>query len=161
VMHKGLSALPESDIEAISVYFAAKNGTDQNIDPSTSEALKSAIAAQHEQADLRINEGARLYATTCQACHYSSETVVKGRPLITLGSSTHLDEPNNLVNIMLDGVRSDQGIHGVVMPGFREALSDQDIASIAAYLRQAAGEESWPKLLEQVGDIRNQPRFEH
>ncbi|MDN2661907.1 c-type cytochrome [Psychromonas sp. 14N.309.X.WAT.B.A12] len=161
VMHKGLSALPDSDIEAISVYFAANNGTDQSIDPSTSESLKSAIAAQHKQADLRIDEGARLYATTCQACHYSSETIVKGRPLITLGSSTHLDKPTNLVNIMLDGVRSDQGIHGVVMPGFRNALSDQDIASIAAYLRQAAGEESWPKLLEQVGEIRNQPRFEH
>ncbi|RBW46607.1 cytochrome c [Psychromonas sp. B3M02] len=161
VMHKGLSALPNSDIEAISVYFAAENGTDQSIDPSTSESLKSAIAAQHEQADLRIDQGARLYATTCQACHYSSETIVKGRPLITLGSSTHLDKPTNLVNIMLDGVRSDQGIHGVVMPGFRDALSDQDIASIAAYLRQAAGEESWPKLLEQVGEIRNQPRFEH
>ncbi|WP_409439330.1 c-type cytochrome [Psychromonas sp. GE-S-Ul-11] len=161
VMHKGLSALPDSDIEAISVYFAANNGTDQSIDPSTSESLKSAIAAQHKQADLRIDEGARLYATTCQACHYSSETIVKGRPLITLGSSTHLDKPTNLVNIMLDGVRSDQGIHGVVMPGFRNALSDQDVASIAAYLRQAAGEESWPKLLEQVGEIRNQPRFEH
>ena len=65
------------------------------------------------------------------------------------------------MNVILDGVRSDQGINGIVMPGFREALSDQDISAIAAYLRQSAGEESWPQLLEQVGEIRAQPRFEH
>jgi mono/diheme cytochrome c family protein len=78
-----------------------------------------------------------------------------------LVSAAHLDEPTNLVNVILDGVRSDQGISGVVMPGFRNALSDADISAIVAYLRQEAGAKPWSKLQNKVGEIRNQPRFEH
>jgi mono/diheme cytochrome c family protein len=161
VMHKGLSALPDSDIKAISAYFADLAGTNETDAAQSNKTLQSALSAQHQQPDQRINEGARLYATACQACHYSSDELVKGRPLITIGSATHLDEPTNLINVILDGVRSDQGISGVVMPGFRDALSDEDISSIAAYLRQTAGESIWPKLQQKVGEIRNQPRFEH
>ena len=160
VMHKGLSALPKSDIEAISHYFADHSGAKETDDPTDNSNLQTAIAAQHIQTDLRIDEGARLYATACQACHYSSDELVKGRPLLTLGSATHLDQPTNLVNVILDGVRNDQGISGVVMPGFRDALSDQDISAIAAYLRQAAGQSAWPELQQKVTEIRNQPRFE-
>jgi len=161
VMHKGLSALSKSDIEAISLYFADHTSANESDDPAANSNLQAAIKAQHTQPDLRIDEGARLYATACQACHYSSEKLVKGRPLLTLGSATHLDQPTNLVNVILDGVRNDQGISGVVMPGFRDALSDQDISAIAAYLRQAAGENAWPELQQKVIEIRNQPRFEH
>lgn len=161
VMHKGLSALPESDIKAISAYFADLAGTNETDETQSNNTLQAALAAQHQQPDQRIDEGARLYATACQACHYSSDQLVKGRPLITLGSATRLDDPTNLINVILDGVRSDQGISGVVMPGFRDALNDKDISSIAAYLRQAAGEKIWLKLPQQVSEIRNQPRFEH
>ena len=81
--------------------------------------------------------------------------------MIAIGSATHLDAPTNLINVILDGLRSDQGISGVVMPGFRDALSDKDISAIAAFLRQTANQSPWPKLQQQVGEIRNQPRFEH
>jgi mono/diheme cytochrome c family protein len=160
VMHKGLSALPESDVKAISAYFADLSGASETTNPADNSNLKAAIAAQHTQADLRADEGARLYATACQSCHYSSDELVKGRPLITIGSASHLDEPTNLINVILDGVRNDQGISGVVMPGFRDALSDKDISAIAAYLRQATGNSVWPQLQQKVGEIRNQPRFE-
>lgn len=160
VMHKGLSALPKRDVEAISEYFSDHSGADENDHPAKNATLQTAIKAQHMQTDLRIDEGARLYATACQACHYSSDELVKGRPLLTLGSATHLDQPTNLVNVILDGVRNDQGISGVVMPGFRDALSDQGITAIAAYLRQTTGKSAWPALQQNVIEIRNQPRFE-
>jgi mono/diheme cytochrome c family protein len=86
---------------------------------------------------------------------------VKGRPLLALGSATHLDDPSNLINVILDGFRSDQGIRGVVMPQFREALNDDDITAIANYLRQTADEQPWPDLQQKVAEIRRQPRFEH
>ncbi|WP_425314066.1 c-type cytochrome [Shewanella dokdonensis] len=111
--------------------------------------------------DARINQGARLYATACASCHFSGSKLRKGRPLLTLSSATHLNDPTNLVNVMLDGVSSDQGISGVVMPAFRNALSDDEIAAIAEYLRHSAGKQPWPNLQQKVGEIRHQPRFEH
>ena len=160
VMHRGLTELPVSDVQALSVYFADLAGNNED-DSAASNALTLAVTAQHKQPDQRLDEGARLYATACQACHYNTDALVKGRPLITIGSAAHLDEPTNLVNVILDGVRSDQGIHGVVMPGFRDALSDADISAIVAYLRQEAGGKPWSELQKKVGEIRNQPRFEH
>lgn len=160
VVHAGLSALSLGDLMAISIYFAdiAGNSTD---DPINNQFLLSAIEGQKAIPDLRINKGANLYALACQSCHYSGKDMVKGRPLLTLGSSLHLDEPTNLINVILDGFRADQGIQGVVMPSFREAFSDEDIATIAAYLRQSAGEKAWPNLIGKVGEVRRQPQFVH
>ena len=159
VVHHGLAALSDSDITAISVYFAdhAGNVTD---DPAASDTLQIALKTQHKIPDMRIDEGSRLYTITCSACHYSGDPLIKGRPLLSLGSATHLDDATNLINVILDGVRSNQGISSLVMPGFRNALSDNDIAAIAAYLRQSAGEQPWPNLIKKVGEIRHQPRFE-
>lgn len=160
VVHHGLAALSDSDIKALSVYFADLAGNHKT-DPETNPQLKADIDKQSQMKDLRIDNGARLYVTSCASCHYSADPLVKGRPLLTLGSATHLDEPTNLINLILDGVRADQGIKGVVMPAFRNALTDDEIADIAAYLRAEAGEAPWPNLEAKVDEIRHQPRFEH
>ncbi|MBU2978050.1 cytochrome c [Alteromonas sp. C1M14] len=161
VMHKGLTQLPDEDIHAISAYLADFNNNEASASAATHDVVQTALAAQHTQAPPRIDEGARLYATACQSCHYNSDQVVKGRPLLAISSSTNLDQPTNLINVVLDGIHNDQGIAGVVMPGFRDALSDEDISAIAAYLRQSAGKKPWPNLQQQVVDIRAQPRFAH
>ncbi|MFQ6372651.1 c-type cytochrome [Shewanella sp. YIC-542] len=160
VVHHGLAALSDDDIKALSVYFADLAGNHTE-DPATNPKLQAAIDAQHPMPDARINKGARLYASACAACHFSGNKLKKGRPLLALGSAVHLDDPANLVNVILDGVRRDQGIQGVVMPGFRKRLSDEDIAAISEYLRQSAGEQPWPQLQQRVSEIRLQPRFEH
>lgn len=160
VIHGGLSALPDSDIHAISVFLAdlAGNATD---DPTTSQPLAVALKREHQVPDLRTNDGARLYATACAACHYNGETVKEGRPLLGIVTATHLDDPVNLINVIMDGIRSDQGTRGIVMPSFRDALTDDQISEIAAWLRQSAGEKPWPDLKQRVAEIRKQPRFEH
>tara|TARA_R110000868_G_scaffold52717_7_gene166137 strand:- start:2735 stop:4033 length:1299 start_codon:yes stop_codon:yes gene_type:complete len=160
VVHVGMSALSSSDLEAISVYFAelAGNGEFEQV---TNDHLLSAIDAQKDMPDARLDQGANLYAAACQSCHFSGSTLVKGRPLLSLGSALHLDEPTNLINVMLDGFHADQGIKGIVMPEYRDAFSDEDIANIAAYLRQSAGEEAWPNLTSKVGEVRRQPKYVH
>ena len=160
VVHDGLSALSDSDLQALSVYFGDIAGNVQQ-NPANSPVLETAINKQADIPDSRIDEGARLYKASCQSCHYSGKELAPGRLLLSLDSSTHLAEPTNLINVIMDGFRNDQGIEGVVMPGFREALSDKDITAIAAYLRATAGEKPWPKLESKVGEIRLQPRFEH
>lgn len=159
VVHDGMSALSEGDVMAISVYFANVAGVNSDEDFSANAQLLSAIDAQQAIPDLRLDQGANLYAVACQSCHYSGQDIVKGRPLLSLGSSLHLAEPTNLINVILDGFRADQGLKGIVMPAYREAFSDEDIALIAGYLRQSAGEKEWPNLISKVGDVRRQPKF--
>lgn len=159
VVHDGMSALSESDVMAISIYFANVAGVNSDQDFSANSQLISAIDAQQTIPDLRLDQGANLYALACQSCHYSGQDIVKGRPLLSLGSSLHLAEPTNLINVILDGFHADQGLKDIVMPAYREAFSDEDIALIAGYLRQSAGEKAWPNLISKVGEVRNQPQF--
>jgi mono/diheme cytochrome c family protein len=159
VVHDGMSALSQSDVMAISIYFANVAGVNSDEDFSANPQLLSAIEAQQALPDLRLDQGANLYAVTCQSCHFSGQDIVKGRLLLSLGSSLHLAEPTNFINVILDGFHADQGLKGIVMPAYREAFSDEDIALIAGYLRQSAGEKAWPNLISKVGEVRNQPQF--
>jgi mono/diheme cytochrome c family protein len=149
-----LSALPDSDIQAIAAYFAdvdRAGDRSASADPSVRRAMSFARAA----SDQDLDPGARLYAAGCGSCHYNSGSVpLAARPDLALNSPVYLADPNNLIQVMLHGVRANEGIRGVVMPGF-SALSDADIAQIAAYLRRTRTTlPPWPDLEPKIAALR-------
>ncbi|WP_376870390.1 c-type cytochrome [Albirhodobacter sp. R86504] len=154
VVHEGVRELAEDDLDALAVYLADKVGATED-DPASSEAVLASLQANRPDPRYRRDLGERLYATACASCHYNVDQIAQGRPDLGINSSTNLDTPNNLIHVILDGVNGPEGIAGVVMPGFREALSDAEITAIAAYLRdQRAGKPEWPDLAGTVADIR-------
>ncbi|MDA3859344.1 MAG: cytochrome c [Roseovarius sp.] len=154
VVHAGLRELPDSDLDAIGVYLADKVGPPET-EAEVTAIVQASLAAGKPKKTYRWNEGERLYATACAACHYNTEQIAQGRPDLGINSATRLGEPDNLIHVMLDGVGSTEGIVGVVMPGFRSALNDDEIASIAGYLRSSRTDKAaWPDLAKKVGDIR-------
>eukprot|EP01035_Chromulina_nebulosa_P016039 gene16039-21263_t len=50
------------------------------------------------------------------------------RPDLALNSAVSLDDPTNLIRVILYGIDAKQGIPGVVMPGFATGFSDGDVA---------------------------------
>jgi mono/diheme cytochrome c family protein len=154
VVHDGLAALPEADIDALSVYLADKVGATPD-DPATSAAVLTSLKKSQPDPQYRRNLGERLYATACAACHYNAGQIVKARPELDINSAINLATPDNLIHVMLDGVNAAQGIAGVVMPGFRNARNDDQITAIAEYLREVrAGKPAWPDLAKTVADLR-------
>ena len=66
-----------------------------------------------------------------------------------------LSEPDNLIHVILNGVGNEEGISGVVMPGFRDAFDDTEVAAIAAYLRASRTSNApWAELETRIEDIR-------
>ncbi|WP_394198516.1 c-type cytochrome [Litoreibacter albidus] len=154
VVHAGVRELPEADLDALSVYLADKVGAGDT-DPAQSDAVLASLDSNRPDPKYRRDLGARLYATACASCHYNTQQIAQGRPDLGINSSTNLDTPNNLIHVILDGVNGPEGMAGVVMPGFRTALTDTEVAAIAAYLRDArAGQPAWPELEATVADIR-------
>lgn len=154
VVHAGLRELPESDLQAIGTYLGDIVGAPDS-DPAQSAVVQASLAAGKPDPAYRRDLGERLYATACAACHYNAEQVQAGRPDLGINSATRLDDPTNLIHVMLDGVSADEGTKGLVMPGFRHALSDQEIAAIAAYLRDDRSKLApWPDLDAKVAAIR-------
>ena len=134
VVH-GLAALPDQDVRALAAYFADLDHADARLassGPAIARAMSYAsLGAGPDDAD------ARLYTAACASCHYNSgQAPLAVRPDLALNSALNLSEPNNLIQVVLGGINAKDGIPGVVMPSFAQALSDADIARIAAYLRR-------------------------
>jgi mono/diheme cytochrome c family protein len=147
VVHQDLVALPDADIHAIAVYFA-------DLDASAAKAARTAAALQGAMA-AGSQSGDGLYATACASCHYNGTAGPDPlRPDLALNSAVQLDDPANLIRVMLDGVDAPQGAPGIVMPAF-SGLSDSDLASIAAYLRSTRTSRApWIELEQAIAAAR-------
>ena len=65
-------------------------------------------------------------------------------------------EPTNFIQVVLNGVNSNEGAPGLVMPAY-SSFSDADIASLGDYLRRTRTNlPRWTDLQEKVARIRRQ-----
>ncbi len=153
VVH-GLAALPPADIDAIAVYLADFNGTaGKTVDPAP--AVAKALAVNRIGTGLTYDPAARLYTAACASCHYNGADQLNPlRPELSLTSAVTLDDPTNLIQVVLHGIAGKDGAPGVVMPAFSH-FSDADVARIAAYLRATRTDRKpWPDLEKKVAAVR-------
>ena len=156
VVH-GLAALPDSDIRAIATYFADVDRAADRL-PSVSAAVSQAMSYASAKAGEQFDPDTRLYTAACASCHYNAGSApLAARPDLALNSSVHLPDPSNLIQVIVRGMGAEEGMPGTVMPAFGRALTDADIARIAAYLRRTRTSlPPWPDLATKVAAIRQQ-----
>jgi len=154
---QGLGALPDSDIRAIATYFADVNKAADRL-PYISGAVSLAMASTLAKEGNQFDPDARLYIAACASCHYNTVGApLAARPDLALNSALHLPDPSNLIQAIVRGFSSEEGLPGVVMPAFGGALSDADVARIAAYLRRTRTSlPPWPDLEGKIVAIRRQ-----
>ena len=136
-----LSTAPEAEVNAIAVYIAARMAASAGARATAAGAPDGQGAADVERsargddappADARqAKDGEAIYRTACADCHDG------GRRGIALGYSTSMTDttPANLIRVTLDGIHPREGEKGEVMPAFRGALDDAQLASLIAFLR--------------------------
>ena len=154
---QGLGALPDSDIRAIATYFADLDRAADRL-PSVSDSVSHAMSYASAKPGERFDPDARLYTAACASCHYNAGNApLAARPDLALNSAVHLPDPSNLIQVIVRGISAEEGLPGVVMPAFGGALSDSDVARIAAYLRGTRTNlPPWPDLAEKIAAIRPQ-----
>jgi mono/diheme cytochrome c family protein len=140
-----LSTVPEAEVNAIAVYIAARMGasagartTAAGNAPSGHGAAAAERSARGEDvpADAsKANDGDAIYRTACADCHDG------GRLGIALDSRSSVADatPTNLIRVTLDGIHPREGEKGGLMPAFRGALDDTQLASLIAFLRTRFG----------------------
>jgi mono/diheme cytochrome c family protein len=149
VVSDGLAKLPDSDIRAIAIYFADVDGAAKRQDES--KPAERVVASDK----LDVGSAKRLYATACASCHYNGPDGPNPlRPELALNNAINLDDPTNLVQVMLHGINAKDGAPGVVMPAFKN-WSDADLARVATYLRSTrSGKAPWNNLEKKIASIR-------
>jgi mono/diheme cytochrome c family protein len=154
VVRDGLAKLPESDVRAIATYFADVDGAAQR-QAEIQPAFERAAAANKDTSGLHYDPASRFYTAACASCHYNGTDGPNAlRPDLLLNSAVGLDEPTNLIRVILYGIDAKGGIPGVVMPGFK-GWSDADVAQLASYLRTTrTAKAPWKDLEKKVRAIR-------
>ena len=156
VVHEGLARAPDSDVHAIATYFADINGSAAAA-PGAQAKLDAAMAKSARVDGQHQDHGASLYLAACASCHANSNGAPMAlRPELSLNSALSAADPANLVQVILHGVSTRDGMPGVMMPPFARSMGDADIAALAAYLRASrTAQPPWPDLQNQVAAIRN------
>jgi mono/diheme cytochrome c family protein len=99
--------------------------------------------------DPLIARGDEIFHTVCIACHQPDGKGIEGIYLPLAGNpAVTLDDPTYLITTILNGRGG--------MPRFDSTYSDEDIAAIASYVRQAWDNDAPPVTADQVAEVRAQ-----
>jgi nicotinate dehydrogenase subunit B len=153
---KELVALPDDDIRAMAVYLGSFNGA------ATSHADQAALAERLEKATRTRAVsaspiGKRLYEGACAACHQVGGPPLFGsRPSLALNSNLHASVPDNLIQVILNGIASPVSSDLGYMPAFKDSLSDDQLAELVSYLRLRFAPEkpAWTGLGATINRVR-------
>ncbi len=154
-----LAELPEADVRAMAHYLASFN-------PPPDEArnaaqAKALIDAAQQRGSVELDAAQRLFSGACGACHHAGngpEVFGQNLPL-ALSSKLHSAQPDNLLRVILEGVREPASRELGFMPAFRDALDDAQVARLAAYMRArfASGQPPWRDLEAASARLRAHP----
>jgi nicotinate dehydrogenase subunit B len=153
---KELQVLPDADIAAMASYLASF--TAPITDAQSQSRATNVVAIAQQNASALLGSGQRLFNGACSACHHDGDgpKLLGINPPLALNSNLHSTKPDNLINIILNGVREPATKDIGFMPAFKYALSDAQIAELASYMRNryAPGEAVWGNLPADIARLR-------
>jgi mono/diheme cytochrome c family protein len=161
VVHN-LATVPDADLQAIARYIASVMGPADAARRQAGAALAQIAVSQGTGGKPQsggsqtlapaallaaADAGSRIYAGACAGCHESGRPVPYGGIRLDLSTAVSGESPDNLLNIVLNGLPAADGAKGPIMPGFAGAMNDQQLTELAAYLRgHVTGKPPWPDL---------------
>jgi nicotinate dehydrogenase subunit B len=153
---KELAALPDQDIRAMAIYLAAFN--ENAIDRQAQNALAAKLETSTGTRVVSASQtGARIYEGACAVCHAVGGAPLFGsRPSLGLNSNVHSSVPDNLIQVILHGIPSPVSSDLGYMPGFKDSMTDGQVAELVAYLRAqfAPGKPAWTGVPAAVARAR-------
>jgi mono/diheme cytochrome c family protein len=142
------SKISDADVHAMAVYLKEL-------------PARMPEAAVTPPSPAQMADGEKVYKATCVACH---EIDGSGSPRIypPLPGNANLQsaDPSSTLRIILDGaetVTTPRAPNTGSMPAYAAKLSDQEIADVATYIRNAWGNAAPAVTADQVAEARNKP----
>ena len=153
---KELAALPDEDIRAMAAYLASYN--EPLADSEAAARARQAVLSAQARSLALPGPGQRLFSGACSSCHHDGDgpTLLGVNVPLALNSKLHSERPDNLVRVILDGIREPVSAQIGFMPAFRHSLDDTQIAALATYMRSryAPGRAAWKDLPAAVSRLR-------
>ena len=153
---KELAALPDDDIRAMASYLASFN---QPVTQAASEQAAKQVVQTAQSLSIALpGPGQRLFNGACASCHHDGNgpTLLGVNVPLGLNSKLHSERPDNLIQVVLNGIRAPAMREIGFMPAFHHSLDDAQIESLVAYMRSryAPDQPAWQGLPETVSRLR-------
>lgn len=149
------SERPDGDAQAVGEH----GGNAAHAVPQLVQALRQ--DAMRREATLPPGAAQRLFNGACGACHHAGDgPQLLGLNLpLALNTQLHSTRPDNVIRVILEGIREPASAEIGFMPAYRDALDDAQVAQLVAYMRQrfAPGQPAWPDLEAASARIRAAP----
>jgi mono/diheme cytochrome c family protein len=120
------------DLKAVATYLKDQGSP-------ASEKPGPALAA----SDPQMKAGQAIYGDSCAACHREDgRGVAQMFPALREAPAVRADDPLSLIRVVLDGAKSastERAPTGPGMPSYAWQLSDEQIAAVLTYVRNAWG----------------------
>ncbi|CAN7447413.1 molybdopterin cofactor-binding domain-containing protein [Acidovorax sp. LjRoot117] len=158
-----LAHLPDGDIRAMATYLASFTADTEPAADAVQAREATALAAVAQAAALAPQPGQaqRLFNGACAACHHDGDgpKLLGVNIPLALNSNLHSDRPDNLLQVIVHGIREPAARDIGFMPAFGHALSDAQVTELAHYMRQryAPGRPAWSDVPEALARVRAGP----
>ena len=154
VIRDSTQFLSDEDLDAVAAYLARLNsGETAPADPGVTDTERLLVSA-----DPSMDLGPRLYLDNCGACHFTTGRgadevfpELDGSSLVTANS------PTGLISMILNGGElpsTAERPERLRMPGFAHRLSDDEVATLATFLRQGWTNDAGPVSAADVSALR-------
>lgn len=157
-----LRHLSEDDLRAMAGYLKTVPARREAADTRPVYAWGAAADELHSirgvalPSDPSRMTGPQLYDAHCATCHQArgQGSFDGGLPPLFHNTALGRTNTNNLVMVLLEGIQRQGDTSEVLMPGFKKELSDQQIATLGAYLARHYGNPKAQISAAQVKTLR-------
>ena len=153
---KELGALPDDDIRAMASYLTSFN--QPLAEPESAERARQVVLAAQQSGAALPGPGQRLFNGACASCHHDGDgpKLLGVNTPLALNSKLQSERPDNLIRVILEGIRAPATAAIGFMPAFQHSLDDDQIATLASYMRSryAPDQPAWKDLPAAVSRLR-------
>jgi len=136
------SRMSDTDLRAIAVYLKDQKGRGKE------------VVERVDPASAPMKAGAQIYADECAGCHGANGNGIAGLfPTLNGSPVVQQTDPTTLAHVVLRGARSvstAQAPTGAAMPEFAWVLSNNQIADVLTYIRNAWGNSAPPVSADEI-----------
>ena len=141
---------------AMDTPTAAPTTTPSQAQATAANAVATAAALAPQPGQVQ-----RLFDGACAACHHDGDgpTLLGVNIPLALNSNLHSNRPDNLLQVIVHGIREPATRDIGFMPAFGHALSDAQITDLVGYMRQryAPGRPAWVDVPQALARVRAGP----
>ena len=108
-----------------------------------------------------LGSAQRMFQAACAACHHDGDgpRLLGVNIPLALSTGLHSAQPDNVIRVILEGIRKPASDQIGFMQGFAKQFDDQQLTELVTYMRSrfAPTQPPWQNLEQKIGVIRMSP----